>query len=169
LRRCHKATFSKAFCGVAIVSSNGSASALPKPFQLKGVTMKSSPLNPADPTSASSLRDNPCFSGGPDIAALQVLADGSVSYLLPYAQFLSAERRPNPALEREPEAPPEQLLIRFARADVVVLGSGLARLETVLQKYELKFVKATDRRLAATLNTHIAAVAVTFIKEKYDR
>jgi hypothetical protein len=127
--------------------------------------MKSSPLNPNDPPSASSPRDNPCFSGGPDIAALHVLADGGVSYLLPYAQFLSVERRPNPVLEREPDAPPEQLLIRFARADVVVLGSGLGRLEIGLQKYELKFVKAADRRLAATLNTHVAAVTVTFTKE----
>ena len=34
-----------------------------------------------------------------------------------------------------------------------------------IQKYELKFVKSADRRLAATLNTHIAAVTVTLTKE----
>ena len=73
-----------------------------------------------------------------------MLADGGVSYLLPYAQFLFAERESNPALEKEPDAPPEKLLIRFAQADVLILGSGLRRLETRLQQYELKFVKSAD-------------------------
>lgn len=127
--------------------------------------MKTSPLNPADPPSASSPGENPCFSGGPNIAALNVLADGGVSYLLPYAQFLFAERESNPALEKEPDAPPEKMLIRFARADVVVLGSGLRRLENCLQQCELKFVKSADQCLTATLNTHVAAVAVTLTKE----
>ena len=58
-----------------------------------------------------------------------VFADDGISYLLPYAQFLYAERISNPALEKEPDAPPEKMLIRFACADVVVLGSGLKRLE----------------------------------------
>jgi hypothetical protein len=35
----------------------------------------------------------------------------------------------------------------------------------VLQKYELKFVKSADRRYAAMLNTHIAAVTITFTKQ----
>ena len=127
--------------------------------------MKSSQLNPSDNPSVSSPRDNPCFSTDPTIAALDVVADDGISYLLPYAQFLYAERAPNPALEKEPDAPPEKMLIRFARADVVVLGSGLKRLETEIQKYELKFVKSADRRLVATLNTHIVAVTITFTKE----
>ena len=50
-------------------------------------------------------------------------------------------------------------------AEVVVLGSGLKRLEHGIQKYELKFVKSADRRLAATLSTHIAAVTLTLTKE----
>jgi hypothetical protein len=55
--------------------------------------------------------------------------------------------------------------IRFASADVVVLGSGLKRLEQVLHKCELKFVKSADRRLAATLNAHIAAVTITLAQK----
>jgi hypothetical protein len=89
-----------------------------------------------------------------------------VGYLLPYAQFLYAEKISNPALEKEPDAPPEKMLIRFATAEVVVLGSGLKRLEQGIQKYELKFVKSADRRLAATLSTHVASVAINLIKEK---
>jgi hypothetical protein len=128
--------------------------------------MKSSQLNNNDNPSASSPRDNPCLERDSAIAALKVIADDGISYLLPYAQFLYAEKISNPALEKEPEAPPEKMWIRFACADVVVLGSGLQRLEQDIQKYELKFVKAADRRLAATLNTHIAALTVTLTKEK---
>ena len=130
--------------------------------------MKSNQLNTSEqpPTaSASSPRDNPCLGNDPTIAALDVLADNGISYLLPYAQFLYAEKMSNPALEKEPDAPPEKMLIHFARADVVVLGSGLKRLEAEIQKYELKFVKSADRRLAATLKAHIAAVTVTLTKE----
>ncbi len=129
--------------------------------------MKSSQLNNENqPTaSASSPRDNPCLDRDSALAVLKVIADNGISYLLPFAQFLYAEKISNPALEKEPDAPPEKMQIRFACADVVVLGSGLQRLEQEIQKYELKFVKSADRRLAATLNTHIAAVTVTLTKE----
>ena len=129
--------------------------------------MKSSQLNNENQpiASASSSRDNPCLERDSTIAALEAIADNGISYLLPYAQFLYAEKISNPALEKEPDAPPEKMLIHFACADVVVLGSGLKRLEQDIQKYELKFVKSADRRLAATLNTHIAAVTVTLTKE----
>ena len=127
--------------------------------------MKSSPLNRNDNPSVSSPRDNPCFSTDPTIAALEAIADDGISYLLPYAQFLSAERLSNPALEKEPDAPPEKMLIRFARADVVVLGSGLKRLGQNIQKYELRFVKSADSRLAAVLNTHVTTVTVILTKE----
>jgi hypothetical protein len=116
-------------------------------------------------TSGSSPRDNPCLGTDSTIAALDVFADDGISYLLPYAQFLFAERISNPALEKEPDAPPEKMLIRFALADVVVLGSGLKAIERGLQKYELKFVKAADRRRAATLNTFVASVAITLTKK----
>ena len=115
--------------------------------------------------SLSSSRRNPCYDDGIQLAALNVFADDGTSYLLPYAQFLHTERTPNPALEQKPDAPPEKLLIRFATTEVVVLGSGLNTIERMIQKYELKFVKAADRRFAATLKTHIAAVTITFNKE----
>ena len=57
------------------------------------------------------------------------------------------------------------MLIRFAQTEVVVLGSGLKRLEGEIQKYELKFVKSAGSRLAATLNPHLAAVTITLTKE----
>jgi hypothetical protein len=115
--------------------------------------------------SVPSPQDNPCLGSDPNIAALEVIADDGISYLFPYAQFLSAERVHNPALEKVPDAPPEKMRIRFATAEVAVLGSGLNTVERRLQKYELAFVKSADRRLAATLKTHIAVITVTLTKE----
>lgn len=118
-----------------------------------------------DAASASSAHNNLCFDIDLTVAMLNVFADDERSYYLPYAQFLFAELTPNPALEHKPDAPPEKMLIRFAKAEVVILGSGFKALERALQKYELKFVKSADRRYAAALKTHVAFVTVTFAKD----
>jgi hypothetical protein len=115
--------------------------------------------------SASSSRDNPCYGSDSTVAALNVLADNERSYQLPYAQLLYSETTPNPALEKDPDAPPEKLLIAFAVANVTVLGSGLRYIERAIQKYELKFVKSAALRYASALKTHVAAVTVSLIKE----
>ena len=99
------------------------------------------------------------------MATLNVFADDEHSYHLPYAQFLYAEMIPNPALEKAPDAPPQKLSICFVAAQIAVFGSGLKSLERAIQKYELKFVKSADRRYAAALKTHVAAVAITITKE----
>ena len=122
-------------------------------------------INENPPIPSASNRQNPCFGTDSTIAALNVLADDQHSYLLPYAQFLRSRRTANPALEHEPQAPPERLLIHFAMADVLVLGSGLKALERGLQKFELKFVKATGRREAAAFHSHVAAVSIAWTKE----
>ena len=104
--------------------------------------MKSSQPNTSDnpPTaSASSPRDNPCLGNDSTIAALEVFADDGISYLLPYAQFLYAEKISNPALEKEADAPPEKMLIHFACAEVIVLGSGLKRLERRNSEIRIEF------------------------------
>ena len=118
-----------------------------------------------DEASASSTRDNPCYGSDPNVASLNVYADDEHSYLLPYAQLLYAETIPNPALEKNADAPPEKLLICFAVAEVTVLGSGLQAVARKIQKCDLNFVKAVDRRFAATLKTHVAAVTITLTKE----
>ena len=131
--------------------------------------MKSSQPNTSEQPpaiSASSPRKNPCIGSDPNIAALEVITDDGISYLLPYAQFLYAERMANPALEKGPEASPEKMSIHFGCAEVVVLGSGLKRLERWLQGYELSFVMSADSRLGAVYDTLIAAVTLTLIKER---
>jgi hypothetical protein len=99
------------------------------------------------------------------VAALNVFADDEHSYFLPYAQLLYAEIIPNRALEKNADAPPEKLVICFGAAEVTVLGSGLQAVARKIQKCDLNFVKAVDRRFAASLKTHVAAVAVNFTKQ----
>jgi len=130
--------------------------------------MKSSELNTNDNPpviSASSRRDHPCLGHDPNAAAVAVLTDDGISYLLPFAQFLHAKRMANPALENEPEAPPEKMSIHFVGAEVIVLGCGLERLERRLQQYELSFLMPAQSRLGAVYDTLITAVTLTLTKE----
>lgn len=130
--------------------------------------MKSSQPNTSEQPpamSVSSPRDNPCLGHDSNAAAVAVLADDGISYLLPYAQFLYAKRMANPALEQEPEAPPEKMSIHFVSAEVIVFGSGLKRLEGWLQRYELSFVMPADSRLGAVYDTLITTVTLTLTKE----
>ena len=130
--------------------------------------MKSSQPNTSEQPpamSVSSPRDNPCLGHDSNAAAVAVLTDDGISYLLPYAQFLYAERMANPALEKGPEASPEKMSIHFGCADVIVLGSGLKQLESWLQKNELSFVMSADSRLDVVCRALITAVTVTLTKE----
>ena len=130
--------------------------------------MKSSQLNSSEQPpamSASNSRDNPCLGHDSNAAAVAVLTDDGISYLLPYAQFLYAERMANPALEKEPEASPEKMSIHFGCADVIILGSGLKRLERWLQGYELSFVMPADSRVGAVYDTLVTTVTLTLAKE----
>ena len=115
--------------------------------------------------SPSSSRDNPCFGTDPNVATLNVFVDDGESFQLPYAQFLYAKLGANPALEKEPNAPSQRLVICFAMAEVVVLGSGLKSIDRAIQKHDLKFIQRADRRFAATRKTHVASVAITFTRE----
>lgn len=119
-----------------------------------------------DAASVSSARDNPCYGGDPNVASLNVFADDEHSYLLPYAQLLYAEMIPNPALEKNADAPPEKLLICFAAAEVTLLGSGLQAVARKIQKCDLNFVRAVGRHFAASLKTHVVAVTVKFTKQE---
>ena len=130
--------------------------------------MKSSQPNTIDnppAVSASSPRDNPCLGHDPNAAAVAVLTDDGISYLLPHAQFLYAKRTANPALDKEPEAPPEKMSIHFVGAEVIVLGCGLERLERWLQQYKLSSLMPADSRLSVVYDTLITAVTVTLTKE----
>jgi|SRR5579872_5742715 len=111
----------------------------------------------------------PCFAPSPNVAALHVLVDDGSSYILPYAHLLYSRTDPNPALEQDPEAPPQKLLIRFALIEVTVLGSGFKRIETAIQRFELDFLKSAPMRYAAMYPTHVAAIAIHFLEVSHER
>jgi hypothetical protein len=130
--------------------------------------MKSNQLNSSEQPPAMSVsnsRNNPCLGHDSNAAAVAFLTDDGISYLLPYAQLLYAERMANPALEKGPEASPEKMSIHFGCAEVIVLGSGLKQLENWLQKNELSFVMSADSRLDDVCRALITAVTVTLTKE----
>ena len=130
---------------------------------MKSNQLTSSEQPPA--MSVSNSRNNPCLGHDSNAAAVAFLTDDGISYLLPYAQFLYAERMANPALEKGPEASPEKMSIHFGCADVIVLGSGLKQLESWLQKNELSFVMSADSRLDDVCRALITAVSITLTKE----
>ncbi len=57
-------------------------------------------------------------------------------------------------------------MICFAVAEVTVLGSGLEAIARKVQRCELNFVRAIDRRFVASLRTHVAVIVVNFTKPK---
>ncbi len=130
--------------------------------------MKSNQLNSSEPPPAiseSKPRDNPCLGNDPNATAVAVRTDDGISYLLPYAQFLYAERTANPALEKEPGASPEKMSLHFGYAEVIVLGCGLELLERWLQQLILSLAMPADSRLSAVYGALITSVTVTLTKE----
>jgi hypothetical protein len=71
----------------------------------------------------------------------------------------------NPQLEQNADAPPEQLLIQFVQADVLVLGCGLYQLEQKVQKSELQYVTASDLGQTEVFRTLVAKITIQFRKE----
>ena len=78
--------------------------------------------------------------------AVGFLADDGREHWLGLAQFLEAMLESNQGAE--PGACPERLHIRFATADIVVVGRRLRRLAELLQRGELERVHPLAERYA---------------------
>jgi hypothetical protein len=66
---------------------------------------------------------NPCFTTDLNSAALKVYADDGAAIICSLTRNYCLPRRfSNPALEQEPDAPPEKMLIHFAQAEVSGAG-----------------------------------------------
>jgi hypothetical protein len=96
-----------------------------------------------------------------NLIALSVTDDGGRNYLFPYAHLLFAELSANPAVEKQPDAPPQRLHIYFAIGEIIILGSGLRRLELELQKGSLKFARRVSQDYSSALQTNIVSITVT--------
>jgi len=67
-------------------------------------------------------------------------------------------------LEKEPDAPPEKMLIHFACADVVVLAAPQAA-DTGNSEIRIEVCEVGGSAVRRHVETHIAAVTVTLTKE----
>lgn len=90
-------------------------------------------------------------------------ADDGILYTLASAQFLDMVLGPNPALSQDPEAPPEQAILRFADAKVVVVGSALRSLHGNLERNDLILLRSVppEYRGVTSLRPFVASIQVT--------
>ena len=95
--------------------------------------------------------------------ALGVTADDEHDYFFGTTQFIEAELSANATVEKNENAPPERLLLRYATAEVVMIGRGLRRVIQALQRGELENVRPLDRRYAGLPHTGpiISSIVVT--------
>jgi len=118
------------------------------------------------------LMQKDCYGTDSQVAALNVITDQQRGYQLAYAHFLYSEVGDNPALEKKPDAPPQQLMIHFSMAVVTILGAALRHIDQAVQKNDLKYVQrgsvkgAIGERTVDRANSPVvASVTITFSKE----
>ena len=93
------------------------------------------------PSTKSSAERNPCHDTTQRHSfALGVTADDEHEYFFGTTQFIEAELSANATVEKNENAPPERLLLRYATAEVVMIGQGLRRVVQALQRGELENV-----------------------------
>ena len=115
--------------------------------------------------SASDVKHPECFGTDPKVHGVNVMTSDGRSCGLPFAQFLDSELVANPALETDPDAPPEMLTIHFVSATVTVLGTGLKRIQDGLLGADLAFIRPLDRRFKGAIRGHVAEVRIEHHRE----
>jgi len=115
--------------------------------------------------SLESLSGAACFeSTQRHVFALAVTADDGQDYFLSTAQFLDAQLERNPTTQDNQKQASERLLLRYAAAEIVILGRGLRRLTRHLQRGELESLKPLAARYTGMRpqdGTIISSVTVT--------
>lgn len=118
-------------------------------------------MNPDAAGLGFSSGKNPCFSLDPRCTGVVFHPNRAVSYLVSYAHLLNAEWRPESNVVKDPEICPDRITLRFATMEIVVVGSGLARVMAWLQRAELASVKAVEPRLAVPGQPYVQSIRVT--------
>ena len=105
------------------------------------------------PSSSSSFREGErlsCLESTPaHCNSVRVHADDHRLYAFSLSHYLDSVVEANP--HRGPGDPPERLALRFATGEIVVLGSGLDRVEEALSEGRLRGMKVIEARLASQL------------------
>jgi hypothetical protein len=116
------------------------------------------------PSTEASAQRNPCHdTTNKHSFALGVTADDGHDYFFGTTQFIEAELAANDAVEKSENAPTERLDLRYATAEMVILGQGLRRLVQLIQRGELENIRPLDRRYAGLRYTGpiISSIIVT--------
>ena len=82
-------------------------------------------------------------------ASIRIRADDRRAYCFATSHYLDALIEAN--ADRQPNAPIQRLTLRFTSGEVVVLGSGLERIEDRLAESHLRGLKTVEPRHASLL------------------
>ena len=86
-------------------------------------------------------------------ASISILADDGRTYGFATSQYVDFVHEANPGMQNDLGAPPERMRLRFATAEVMILGSRLERIASALSEGQLRGLKAISRRYARVLKS----------------
>jgi len=86
-------------------------------------------------------------------ASISILADDGRTYGFATSQYVDFVHEANPEMQKDSDAPAERMRLRFATAEVMILGSGLERIARALSEGQLCRMKAISRRYAGVLKS----------------
>lgn len=85
------------------------------------------------------------------IASIRIRADDCRTYSFAMSHYIDGVVEANP--NRDGDAPPERLVLRFTTGEVTALGSGLERIEDRLAEGHLRGLKAAEPRYVNALKS----------------
>jgi len=95
--------------------------------------------------------------------AVAITADDGHDYFFSTAQFLDAQLERSSGIHEDEKQAPERLLLRYATAEILILGRSLSRLAYPLQRGEVESLKPLGRRYAEVRQSGpvISSITVT--------
>ena len=115
-----------------------------------------------------SLTKNDCYtSSGKYCACVEFHLDEEHRHGFHASQLMEYTLKPNPDRGADRNAPPQQLTLAFATADVVVLGWRLGRLADLLRENDLATVHVLPQRYADVDRTrpYVTSIIITMISK----
>ena len=86
-------------------------------------------------------------------ASISILADDGRTYGFATSQYVDFVHEANPGMQNDSGAPPERMRLRFATAEVMMLGSRLELIASALSEGQLRGLKAISQRYARALKS----------------
>jgi hypothetical protein len=92
-------------------------------------------------------------------ASVRIRADDRRTYCFSTGHYLDAVIEAN--TELRPGAPPQRLTLQFTSGEVVILGSGLERIEDRMAEGHLRGLKTVEPRHASLLKSGPVILSIT--------